>query len=125
MSDKKNCIFCKLRQAPIIIGEYAYSIKDEFPVSNGHCLIIPKRHVESIFELTDAELKDLYAVLVETKNWIEENYKPDGLNVGINYKEAGGQTVPHAHIHIIPRYKGDVENPKGGIRGVIPSKQIY
>ena len=120
-----DCIFCHPKQQPMIVGEYAYSIKDEFPVSNGHCLVIPKRHVESIFELSDDELKDLYVVLKQTKDKLENDYTPDGFNIGINYKEAGGQTIPHTHIHIIPRYNGDVKNPRGGVRGVIPNKQNY
>ena len=119
-----DCIFCHPKQL-MIVGEYAYSMKDEFPVSNGHCLVIPKRHVESIFELSDDELKDLYVVLKQTKDKLENDYTPDGFNIGINYKEAGGQTIPHAHIHIIPRYNGDVKNPRGGVRGVIPNKQNY
>ena len=120
-----DCIFCHTKQQLTIVGEYAYSMKDEFPVSNGHCLVIPKRHVESIFELSDDELKDLYVVLKQTKDKLENDYTPDGFNIGINYKEAGGQTIPHAHIHIIPRYNGDVKNPRGGVRGVIPNKQNY
>lgn len=121
-----DCIFCSPpKQQLMIVGEYAYSMKDEYPVSNGHCLVIPKRHVESIFELSDDELKDLYVVLKQTKDKLENDYTPDGFNIGINYKEAGGQTIPHAHIHIIPRYEGDVKNPRGGVRGVIPNKRIY
>ena len=120
-----DCIFCHPKQQLMIVGEYAYSMKDEFPVSNGHCLVIPKRHVESIFELSDDELKDLYVVLKQTKDKLENDYTPDGFNIGINYKEAGGQTIPHAHIHIIPRYNRDVKNPRGGVRGVIPNKQNY
>lgn len=120
-----NCIFCKPNNV-IINGKYAYSRYDEFPVSKGHCLIIPKRHVQSIFDLTDEELKDLYTILVQTYHYlIGSGYMMDGYNVGINCGRAAGQTVEHLHIHLIPRYKGDVFDPTGGVRGVIPSKQSY
>lgn len=120
-----NCIFCKPNNV-IINGKYAYSRYDEFPVSSGHCLIIPKRHVQSIFDLTDEELKDLYTVLKQTYDYlINFGYMMDGYNVGINCGRAAGQTVEHLHIHLIPRYKGDVFDPTGGVRGVIPSKQSY
>ena len=106
-------------------GQYAVAVFDEFPVSIGHTLIIPKRHVESLFELTDEELKDIYTLIVQSKNKLDELYKPDGYNIGINEGRAAGRTIDHVHIHIIPRYIGDVENPRGGIRGVIPDKKEY
>ena len=121
---ENNCIFCNPTNI-LINGEYAYSRLDGYPVSEGHCLIIPKRHVGSIDELTDVELKDLYTVLHQTKTLLIETYLPDGFNIGINEGEAAGQTVPHLHIHLIPRYEGDVVCPRGGVRGVIPSKCNY
>ena len=124
MDKNNNCIFCKPINV-IVNGQYAYSRLDEFPVSNGHCLIIPKRHVKTIWELTDEELKDLYTVMKQTDDWIFEWYHPDGENIGINEGEVAGQTVEHLHIHIIPRYEGDVIDPTGGVRGVIPYKQKY
>ena len=124
MNKNNNCIFCNPTDI-VINGEYAYSRLDGFPVSEGHCLIIPKRHVGSIDELNDAELKDLYTVLHQTKILLIETYLPDGFNIGINEGEAAGQTVPHLHIHLIPRYEGDVVCPRGGVRGVIPSKKEY
>lgn len=124
MSENNNCIFCNPTNI-LIDGEYSYSRLDGYPVSEGHCLIIPKRHVGSIDDLTDVELKDLYTVLHQTKILIRETYLPDGFNIGINEGEAAGQTVPHLHIHLIPRYEGDVECPRGGVRGVIPSKCNY
>ena len=122
-----DCVFCGIssKRPPVIYGEYVISILDEFPVSRGHCLVIPKRHVESISELTDDELKDLYVVLDQTKQLLKQQYNPDGFNIGINEGRAAGQTVPHLHIHIIPRYNGDMEDPRGGVRGVIPEKQKY
>ena len=124
MNKNNNCIFCNPTDI-VINGEYAYSRLDGFPVSEGHCLIIPKRHVNSIDELSNAELKDLYTVLHQTKILLIETYLPDGFNIGINEGEAAGQTVEHLHIHIIPRYEGDVVCPRGGVRGVIPSKIEY
>ena len=124
MNKNNNCIFCNPTDI-VINGEYAYSRFDGYPVSEGHCLIIPKRHVGSIDELTDVELKDLYTVLHQTKILIRETYLPDGFNIGINEGEAAGQTVPHLHIHLIPRYEGDVVCPRGGVRGAIPSRKEY
>lgn len=124
MNKNNNCVFCNPTDI-VINGEYAYSRLDGFPVSEGHCLVIPKRHVGSIDELDDMELKDLYSVLHQTKILLIETYLPDGFNIGINEGEAAGQTVPHLHIHLIPRYEGDVVCPRGGVRGVIPSKKEY
>jgi diadenosine tetraphosphate (Ap4A) HIT family hydrolase len=78
-----------------------------------------------MFELTDDELKDLYAVIVDIRNYIKIVRNPDGFNIGVNEGRAAGQTVPHLHIHVIPRYNGDMEDPRGGVRGVIPEKQKY
>ena len=124
MSKNNNCIFCNPTNI-LIQGEYTYSRLDGFPVSEGHCLVIPKRHVSSIDDLTDSELKDLYVVMKQTKILLCETYQPDGFNIGINEGEAAGQTVEHLHIHIIPRYEGDVVCPRGGVRGVIPGKKEY
>ena len=121
----ENCVFCKKKNHFYLNGQYAVAVFDEFPVSIGHTLIIPKRHVESLFELTDEELKDIYTLIVQSKNKLDELYKPDGYNIGINEGRAAGRTIDHVHIHIIPRYIGDVENPRGGIRGVIPDKKEY
>lgn len=98
---------------------------DGYPVSTGHALIIPKRHVASYFDLTDNERKAMDSMLFDVKRILEERFHPDGYNIGINVGEDAGQSVFHCHMHLIPRYKGDVPNPKGGVRGVIPSKQKY
>jgi diadenosine tetraphosphate (Ap4A) HIT family hydrolase len=128
----KECPFCKIWESDgshsfkvLVVGEHCVSILDQYPVSEGHCLIIPKQHVNSIDELSDVELKDLYTVLHQTKILLIETYTPDGFNIGINEGEAAGQTVPHLHIHLIPRYEGDVVCPRGGVRGVIPDKKNY
>ena len=88
-------------------------------------LIIPKKHAENLFELTQEELSVLFEIIKEAKEYLEKEYKPDGFNIGVNQGEAGGQTIFHLHIHIIPRYKGDMEEPEGGVRGVIPEKRKY
>ena len=98
---------------------------DSFPVSPGHALIIPKRHVASYFELSDQERDEMTKLMLSVKQKLEERFHPDGYNIGVNVNQAAGQSVFHCHMHLIPRYKGDVANPKGGVRGVIPSKQNY
>lgn len=120
-----SCVFCSPSAEVIIESASAYSIFDKFPVSDGHALIIPKRHVSSYFELTQNEQIACQLNLAEMKKIIDEKYNPDGYNIGININEAAGQTIPHVHIHLIPRYKGDVENPVGGIRNIIPDKGDY
>lgn len=122
----KNCIFCDLSKEKIIIeNELAQAFYDEFPVSKGHILIIPKRHVANFFELEQKELNGINSLILECKKIIDNKYSPDGYNIGVNVGEHAGQSVFHVHVHLIPRYKGDVANPKGGVRGVIPEKQNY
>ena len=98
---------------------------DGYPVSKGHCLIIPHRTYSNYFDSTEEEIIGLQKLLIETKKIIDKKYKPNGYNIGINCGEVSGQTVPHVHIHLIPRYYGDMDNPQGGVRGVIPKKQKY
>lgn len=111
----------------IQIGEIAtaFAIEDKFPVSKGHALIIPKRKIESYFDLPFQEQSACWFLVNLIKQELKDKYKPSGFNIGVNINKAAGQTVPHCHIHIIPRYVGDVENPRGGVRGVIPSKKDY
>lgn len=117
-----ECPFCNIDKSKII-GEddYFIAIEDEYRVSPGHSLIISKRHIKDIFELTHSEWESLYGMICLIAGKID----CDGFNIGCNCGEAAGQTVNHFHLHIIPRHKGDVENPKGGIRGVIPDKMHY
>ena len=98
---------------------------DGYPVSPGHALIVPKRNVSSYFDLTDHERGAMNVMLQYVKRVVDERFHPDGYNIGINVGQAAGQSVYHCHMHLIPRYAGDVENPKGGVRGVIPKKQKY
>ena len=109
----------------IIENENAFAIYDAFPVSKGHVLVIPKRVVAEIFDLNDEEYSSCFNLVKDVKKILEEKFKPDGFNIGINNGEKAGQTIFHAHIHVIPRYNGDVENPRGGIRHVIPGKGNY
>lgn len=124
----KDCIFCQ-ESNKILNGEMSfrdwYLKWDEYPVNPGHLLIIPRRHIQSIFELNLVEFLSLWKVLYHVKQIIYSKYNPDGLNIGINDGVVAGQSIMHLHIHIIPRYDGDVENPRGGVRGVIPGKQNY
>lgn len=122
-----GCIFCHLDQDREIIAEndLAIAFYDTFPVNPGHTLIIPKRHVANYFDLTDGEIVAMQSLLKQVKQIIEQRYSPDGYNIGVNVNMAGGQSIFHVHMYLIPRFFGDVENPKGGVRGVIPSKQKY
>lgn len=122
-----GCPFCKLNTKVELVCETATAVAffDGYPVSKGHTLIIPKRHVANYFDLSDEEQQDLWHMVNHCKTVLEKRFHPDGFNVGINVNQAAGQSVFHVHIHLIPRYKGDVENPKGGVRGVIPTKQKY
>ena len=124
---EKNCPFCnpEADREIILDSESEYSIYDKFPVSNGHALIIPKKHCSDYFDLEFKEQSSCILMLNKVKQIINEKYKPDGFNIGINVGSVAGQTVNHVHIHLIPRYKGDVKNPEGGIRNVIPSKARY
>ena len=121
------CPFCKAESERDIIASSSLSVAfyDGFPVSPGHALIIPRRHVASFFELTQEEQQDLLNLADRVKRIVEERYHPDGYNIGINVGEAAGQSIFHVHMHLIPRYQGDVPNPRGGVRGVIPAKQNY
>jgi diadenosine tetraphosphate (Ap4A) HIT family hydrolase len=123
-SEHPDCPFC--REPDIIIeNALAFVRYDSYPVNPGHCLVIPHRHVAGYFDATDAEKHAIWALVDEMKTRIDAEFKPDGYNVGVNVGSAAGQSVPHIHIHLIPRYRGDMENPKGGVRGVIPEKQKY
>ncbi|MDW5300713.1 MAG: HIT family protein [Sedimentibacter sp.] len=124
--DKLNCIFCNIEKDRIITeNETAYAVYDGFPVNKGHMLIIPKKHIKDYFETNEQDKDGLWKLVDECKKIVDKKFNPDGYNIGINCGEAAGQTVMHLHIHLIPRYKGDIENPKGGVRGVIPNKRIY
>ena len=120
-----NCIFCNPEREIIVENESAIAVFDSFPVSPGHALVLPRRHVAMLWELEDAEYDRCFRLVRETQSILAMRYGPDGFNVGANCGEAAGQSVWHAHIHVIPRYKGDVADPRGGVRHVIPLKAGY
>lgn len=127
---ENRCIFCEdkginLYDSGIPNLKNWYLKWDEYPVNSGHILIIPKRHFQSLFEINFIEFLELWKAIYYAKKLIEKEYNPDGYNIGINDGVAAGQSIMHLHIHLIPRYTGDVENPRGGVRGVIPNKQNY
>jgi diadenosine tetraphosphate (Ap4A) HIT family hydrolase len=109
----------------IYTGKNFFIIKDRFPVSPGHCLIITKDPKTDYFHLSENERSELLLLINKAKEIIEEEHKPDGYNIGMNCGEAAGQTVMHFHCHVIPRYKGDMKNPRGGIRHCIEGKGYY
>lgn len=122
------CEFCKSKdseEGAILKNRYFYSKWDTYPVSQGHALIIPKRHVYSLFQLTFLEVISLYKMLKKTKLFIQNRYNSESFNIGINEGKVAGQTIAHLHVHLIPRYNGDVADPEGGIRNVIPGKGKY
>ncbi|PKD44015.1 HIT family protein [Rhodohalobacter barkolensis] len=106
-------------------NEHFFIVKDKYPVSEGHLLIVSKKLCPDFFGLTTEEKAELPAMITQAKSLIEKHHSPDGYNIGINCGEAAGQTVFHFHCHVIPRYEGDMENPKGGIRNVIPGMGDY
>ena len=115
----ENCVFCNLNKEEYLFeNELAFVIKDKMPASKGHCLVIPKRHVRTYFQLTSEEIKAMHELAKEVKCYIDDLYHPDGYNVGFNVECAGGQSVWHAHMHILPRYNGDSLHPIGGIRNL-------
>ena len=123
---EKDCPFCNLTPDRIIDeSDYTITIRDGFPVSEGHTLIIPKRHVQSFFDLQAIEKAAILQALDEAKEALDREFNPDGFNIGINDGEAAGQTVIHLHVHLMPRYKGDTEDPRGGVRHVFPGKAKY
>ena len=121
-----HCIFCKLPEERIHYeSDLWLVVRDGFPVSPGHTLIIPKRHVSDFFEINENEHHELQTVINHAKIQLDSELKPDGYNIGINCGDVAGQTVMHLHIHLIPRYQGDRNDPRGGVRWVIPEKADY
>ena len=123
----EECLFCnKKKQNIIYSSEFVYVVRDSFPVTKYHSLIIPHRHISNFFDLNKDELKDLSAILIKQRQSILSlDKKITAFNVGVNAGKDAGQSIMHCHVHLIPRRNGDIENPRGGVRGVIPSKQKY
>lgn len=121
-----HCPFCDLPAARILhTSPRARALRDGYPVSEGHTLVVPARHVASLWDLAPEERAELWALVDEVREALMASHGPDGFNIGVNEGEAAGQTVAHAHIHVIPRYAGDVEDPRGGIRWVVPERARY
>ena len=128
MKDPNNpCIFCNEKKNNIVNeNDHAYASYDPYPVSKKHCLIIPKRHVKDYFDLSEKEILACNQLIKSMKIKIEEKDKSvKGFNIGTNSGKAAGQSIMHCHVHLIPRREGDVKNPQGGVRSVIPLKQYY
>lgn len=121
-----DCPFCTLSATRIIEEDaLTLTIRDGYPVSPGHTLVITRRHVPSIFDASDDERRALWAAVARARSVLNSELRPDGWNLGVNDGSAGGQTVMHVHVHLIPRFAGDVEDARGGIRHSIPRKGYY
>lgn len=117
-----KCYFCnyyKTKRPNIYLeDDRFYAVFDPAPVSKGHCQIIPKQHVDDLFELKPEDIIELYKFIVRAKKILDKKYSPEGYNIGVNCGPAAGQSIMHLHIHIIPRYAGDIKDPKGGVRNL-------
>lgn len=122
----KGCPFCSISQEQYVLSNATcYAIFDLSPVAQGHMLIIPKRHAPTFFDLTAQERRDMNDLILRCKDRLDKSLMPGGYNIGLNCGVVAGQSVPHCHCHLIPRYQGDVQDPRGGVRGVIPDRQQY
>ena len=123
---QRQCPFCSLAEEQIVLENPLAVVKrDGYPISSGHALVIPRRHVVSFFDTTTDERVAILELLARAKSLVDHEHAPDGYNIGINDGAAAGQTVMHLHVHLIPRYLGDVADPRGGIRGIFPDKAAY
>ena len=121
-----ECPFCKLDISRIILeDDLVVAIQDGYPISRGHSLVVPRRHVASLFDATNEEQSSMLEMVRRTKVFLDKQHNPAGYNIGLNEGKAAGQTVMHVHLHVIPRYAGDRADPRGGIRWIIPEKADY
>jgi diadenosine tetraphosphate (Ap4A) HIT family hydrolase len=122
-----DCRFCDRIRANDFNAEneQAVAFADTYPLTQGHTLVIPRTHVSDLFALTPTERAKLWELVDVVHAALMTDYKPDGFNIGVNVLRAAGQTIDHAHVHVIPRYEGDVADPRGGVRWVIPAKAAY
>jgi diadenosine tetraphosphate (Ap4A) HIT family hydrolase len=124
--EQHDCPFCLVQKNRILLEcEFAVVFCDAYPVSEGHTLVVPKRHVTSVFDLPEEERAAVWTLVAQVRAMLTAELQPDGFNIGLNDGQAAGQTVGHAHVHIIPRRKGDVADPRGGVRWIIPDKAVY
>jgi diadenosine tetraphosphate (Ap4A) HIT family hydrolase len=121
--DRDNCPFCHMDSRVVAENELAATLRDREPASKGHTLVVPKRHCASFFDLTGAEVAACYDLLRREREKLQAEYQPDGFNVGVNDGAAAGQSIEHTHLHLIPRYRGDHPDPRGGVRHVIPTRR--
>ena len=120
---RENCPFCQVGPRIVAENELAAALRDGEPASKGHTLVVPKRHCTSFFDLTDAEVLACYGLLRREQDGLRAELHPDGFNVGVNDGAAAGQSIEHTHWHLIPRYRGDHPDPRGGVRHVIPTRR--
>lgn len=126
MSHINNCIFCRKENENLLENDLAFAVLDKFPVSEGHTLIIPKRHFPEYFDITIEELQAVHELLLKRKDQLlQQDSSISGFNIGVNNGRVAGQTIMHLHIHLIPRRENDSKDPTGGVRGVISGKQKY
>jgi diadenosine tetraphosphate (Ap4A) HIT family hydrolase len=126
MKMSETCPFCAPPQDRIWLDHSTGIVLwDAFPISEGHALVVPKQHVASIYDLPMESQAAMWQLVVDVRSRLQEKHQPDGFNIGLNDGVAAGQTVMHAHIHVIPRWDDDVPDPRGGIRWVIPEKARY
>ena len=119
-----TCPFCRPEEV-ILSNSLVYARYDKYPVNKGHLLIIPYRHIADYFDLSKEEKTSIIELVDESKLFLQKELSPDGYNVGVNCGVHAGQTIMHVHVHLIPRYEGDMNDPSGGVRGVIPMRQKY
>lgn len=126
MNTPDPCPFCRPENERIVQrSEHGMVLIDPFPCSPGHLLVVPRRHVAGFFELEPLEQADLFSLVLAARRIASAEREPDGFNIGLNEGEAAGQTIAHCHWHVIPRYEGDVEDPRGGVRWVVPQRAAY
>ena len=119
-----RCPFCSPEH--VILGnDLGRVIADPYPVSPGHLLVIPYRHCVDFFGLTAEERVAMWELLSEARAYLQEKYQPDGFNIGVNLGSVAGQSIEHVHIHLMPRYAGDMRDPLGGVRGILPARRKY
>lgn len=114
-----DCLFCDIMmESKVLENKFFYAVFDRYPVNLGHLLIISKKHIPDLFGLDEVDFKHLYGIINLAKEMLDMKYKPAGYNVGVNCGDSAGQTILHFHLHIIPRYKNDIEDPRGGVRNI-------